>query len=353
MDFTRLSILEMDGITRSDLCGEYDDQELASILVEAWIPYYECDKCGKVDFCKYTEPHQYRPGRTREIKCGVAVNALQNFVRVSFPVLSKIEKSHQQKVLDAAYYFTRYIYESEQYNGLCIDPEMLDWFGQYSLGTMVRISRLAEDLTQFRSLLRDVPDFSYNIPIFFVEGEAEEAFLFEMQKTRSSWFQNLNVRCIGGEGNFNARRVTELFQQLRRQGYNVFVQADGDVNNCIQAINTLIANGVLDEEKVVKFKYDFESTFPPGMLLKALQQLKKLEGVTKEEFEMKVYSQAKSVVKTIRTVYGIDLDPLKVNLAKELASVLKESGLWWTDEEFLKTEIGELLKFIMHIPSKL
>lgn len=216
MDFTGLSILEIDGITRRELCEEYGDQQLASILIEAWIPYYECDKCGKVDFCKYTEPNPYRPGRKKDIKCGVAVNALQNFVRVSFLKLSRIEKNHQQNVLDAAYYFTRYIYESELYNGLCIDLETLDWFGAYSLGTMVRISHLAEDLTQFRSLLKDIPDFAYNIPVFFVEGEAEEAFLFELQKTGSSWFQNLNVRCSGGEGNLNAKRVTELFQQLRR-----------------------------------------------------------------------------------------------------------------------------------------
>lgn len=353
MDFTGLSIFEIDGITRRDLGGEYDDKQLASVLIEAWIPYYECDKCGKVDFCKYTEPHPHLPGKTRDIKCGVAVNALQNFVRVSFPVLSKIEKSHQQKVLDAAYFFTKYIYESEQYNGLCIDPEILDWFGQYSLGTMVRISHLAEDLTRFRSLLKDIPAFSYNLPVFFVEGEAEEAFLFEMQKTRSSWFQNLNVRCSGGEGNLNAKRVTELFQQLRQQGYKVFVQADGDVNNCIQAIKALISNGVLDKEKVFTFKYDFESAFPPEMLLKALQRLKILEGVTPEEFEAKVYSQEQSVVKTIKAVYGVDIEPLKVNLAKELAAVLICLGSWWADEEFLKTEIGEFLKFIIHIPSKL
>lgn len=353
MDFSGLSIFEIDGITRHDLHGEYDEQQLASILIEGWIPYYECDKCGKVDFCKYTEPNPHRPGRTKDIKCGVAVNALQNFVRVSFPVLSKIEKGQQQKVLDAAYYFTRYIYESEQYNGLCIDPEMLDWLGSYSLGTMVRISHLSEDLTRFRALLNDIPEFAYNIPMFFVEGEAEEAFLFEMQKTGSSWFRNLNVRCSGGEGNLNAQRVTELFQQLRRQGYKVFVQADGDVNNCIQAINKLISKGVLDEEKVFKFKFDFESAFTPSMLLKALHQLKTLESVTIEEFQTTVYSQSQSVIKTIKAVYGVDLEPLKVDLAKELAAVLKGLGSWWTDEEFLKTEIGEFLKFIIHIPSKL
>ena len=353
MDFTGLSIFELDDITRRDLHGEYDDQQLASILIEAWIPYYECDKCGKVDFCKYMEPNPHRPGRAKDIKCGVAVNALQNFVRVSFPVLSRIEKNQQQNVLDAAYYFTRYIYESELYNGLCIDSEILDWFGTYSLGTMVRISHLAEDLTRFRSLLKDIPDFAYNIPVFFVEGEAEEAFLFEMQKTGSSWFKNLNVRCSGGEGNLNAQRVTELFQQLRRQGYKVFVQADGDVNNCIQAINKLVSKGVLDEEKVFKFKYDFESAFTPGMLLKALHQLKILESVTKEEFQTAVYSQSQSVVKTIKAVYGVDLEPLKVYLAKELAAVLKGLGSWWTDEEFLETEIGEFLKFIIRIPSKL
>lgn len=353
MDFTGLSILKIDGIIRRGLCGEYDDHQLTAILIETWIPYYECDKCGKVDFCKYTEPNPHRPGRTKDIKCGVAVNALQNFVRVSFPVLSKVEKSKQQKVLDAAYYFTRYIYESEQYNGLCIDSKLLDWFGSHSLGTMVRISHLAEDLTQFRALLQDIPEFAYTIPVFFVEGEAEEAFLFEMQKTGSLWFKNLNIRCSGGEGNLNAQRVTQLFQQLRHQGYSVFVQADGDVNNCIQAINKLVSNGVIDEEKVFKFKYDFESAFTPGMLLTALHQLKKLEGVTIEEFQTTVYSQAKSVVKIIKDDYDLDLEPLKVELAKELAAVLENSGLWWNDEEFLKTEIGMFLKFIMLIPSKL
>lgn len=78
-DFTGLSIFELDGITRNDLCGEYDHQQLASTLIEAWIPYYECEKCGKADFCKYTEPDPYRFGRKKDIKCGVAVNALQKF----------------------------------------------------------------------------------------------------------------------------------------------------------------------------------------------------------------------------------------------------------------------------------
>lgn len=89
------------------------------------------------------------------------------------------------------------------------------------------------------------------------------------------------------------------------------------------------------------------------MLLKALHQLKTLESVTIEEFQATVYSKAQSAVKTIKAVYGVDFEPLKVDLAKELAAVLSGLGSWWTDEEFLKTEIGEFLKFIIHIPSKL
>jgi hypothetical protein len=57
MDLNRLSIFKIDGIT------------------------------GVA--CKCTEPNPYRLDRTKDIKCGVAVNTLRNFVRVSFSVLSR------------------------------------------------------------------------------------------------------------------------------------------------------------------------------------------------------------------------------------------------------------------------
>jgi len=58
--------------------GEYTRAQLLRMLVDEWIPYFECHKCGRFSYCKFAQPHPANPNRARDIQCGVAVTALDN-----------------------------------------------------------------------------------------------------------------------------------------------------------------------------------------------------------------------------------------------------------------------------------
>jgi len=70
-DFTGLSIFDVYGVKRVPLEGEFNAAILAERLVEEWIPYYECHKCGRFDYCKFVERKPHNPTRAFDIKCGV------------------------------------------------------------------------------------------------------------------------------------------------------------------------------------------------------------------------------------------------------------------------------------------
>jgi hypothetical protein len=50
VDLTGLTIIDIGERARLPLSGEFDDRSLADLLVQEWIPYFECHKCGRFDF---------------------------------------------------------------------------------------------------------------------------------------------------------------------------------------------------------------------------------------------------------------------------------------------------------------
>jgi len=47
VDLTGLTIIDIGERARLPLSGEFDDRSLADLLVQEWIPYFECHKCGR------------------------------------------------------------------------------------------------------------------------------------------------------------------------------------------------------------------------------------------------------------------------------------------------------------------
>lgn len=55
-NLTGCSILDIDGIARYDLSGDYTAPSLTKVCVDHWIPYFECHKCGRSDYCNFLNP---------------------------------------------------------------------------------------------------------------------------------------------------------------------------------------------------------------------------------------------------------------------------------------------------------
>ena len=90
---------------------------LAHKLVEEWIPFFECEKCGRVDYCKYTQRDKYRPARKADIRCGVIVEAITNFVLHTFALLEAMDTEQVQAYLDGAFHLER-LYNAGTGNGM-------------------------------------------------------------------------------------------------------------------------------------------------------------------------------------------------------------------------------------------
>jgi hypothetical protein len=150
----------------------------------------------------------------------------------------------------------------------------------------------------------------------------------------------------------NAKRVEMLFTKYKREGYEIFIQGDEDNNNQKAAVNKLAEKGLISKANTFTFKYDFESAFPPDIMLRALQKMGKLSVISLEQFRNEVYSQDVSIVKAIKLVYNLDITPLKVALANVLAEeVMQVLSPINKCEGFRDTEIGQFLDFIHRIPS--
>jgi len=42
------------------LINSYNKEEITQLMIENWIGYFECHKCGKWDYCKYGLNEKYR-----------------------------------------------------------------------------------------------------------------------------------------------------------------------------------------------------------------------------------------------------------------------------------------------------
>lgn len=101
IDLKEVSILDIYGVERIPFrIDAATSEQLADILVQEWIPYMECHKCGRSDYCKYAQPHPVNPHKKREIKCGVAETALRNFINRTFSLATTLSLEDRQKYLD-------------------------------------------------------------------------------------------------------------------------------------------------------------------------------------------------------------------------------------------------------------
>lgn len=345
VDLTGYEIYDIYGVGRKKLTGEYTKESLIELFCEEWVQLIECHKCGRGNYCKYSIPNKYNPERKQEIPCGVVVDAIKNHLNSTFSLLQKMDRKQVQRYLDGCFYFSQFVTQSEMGIGMYIDDIVAD-FGAYAPAMVGHVAKIRDTLNKMSREFNEIPEFRIDRGVLFVEGETEEAFLNKLKESHSSWFLNLIVENYKGEGNSKPRRILMLLEDYKAKGYTVYLQGDADGKEP-QKFNSV--KDLVEKDNLFIFKHDFETAVPPNLLLFCLQKLDYLPDITEEEFVARVTSEDKSVVKIIKEVYDIDLDPIKVELATMVARVLNNSPGWWQNEDFMNTELGQFLRFIQKI----
>jgi hypothetical protein len=350
IDLAGLTILTLDD-QREELAGSYTAAELAEVFVSDWIPYFECEKCGRRAYCKYTKADPYRAGRLAQIQCGVLVTMISHYVGGVFPLLRTLSRQELQGFLDGSYYLVKFVYETELHIGHMIDEDFIEWLGneEYRASFFGATARLRKHLDRLAAALRSVEPFHTKSAIILAEGAAEKAFLQKLRESRLLWFIDLEVESYYGKGNRGPKKLRLLAQRLRGQGYDVFIQGDcdGKVRDIFQQ---LVQKGLVDADKTFAFEVDFETSFPPDILQAALSDMGLLAGVPFKDFNDKALKMApgQSILDVLRTEFGIKPD--KVELAEALGAVLNESADWGPHSPFWSSEIGRFLDRIRRLP---
>lgn len=350
MNLSDYKIYDNYGIRNIPLQGTFDADSLSQKLIDEWIPYIDCErKCLRSDYCKYTQPSPYHPDRLTDVKCGIGVNTLKNFVDCTFHILKSLSPENVQNYLDGAFYLSQFVLHAERTVGSCVEKYMIEDYGEYAPAIFGHVTRLRDELNKIGALFRHIPEFRSVKGVLFVEGWTEKAFLEKLRESHSFSFLNLNLEVYAGKGNRRPKRIQMLLDNYKKQGYKIYIQGDADGQNS-DIFNELVRKGSVTEECTFIFKYDFESALPPYLFLKALHELGEIPGVGIDEFIKKASPLDRSVVKKVKEIFGVNCDPIKLDIASIVAGNLNDPRWgWWQDDEFMQTELGRFLGFIQGI----
>ena len=108
MNLSGLAIFDAYGIGRIPLSGDYTPESLADLLVLEWIPYFECHKCGRFEWCKFVELSPENPDQALDIKCGVFEAVIRNYVCTVFDLMSESVQEKRQSFLDLAFQLSQH-----------------------------------------------------------------------------------------------------------------------------------------------------------------------------------------------------------------------------------------------------
>lgn len=331
------------------ISGQYTQEELINHLIEIWVPFHECHQCPRVNTCKHPVPHPYNTQKKAEIKCGVKADVIKNFIKKTIDKTTEYNQTELYHYFSAAFHISEYAINSETLIGMLTEEEWIDIFGKSSTIVYETAINLREELNTAAQHLSFTPGLYNRKPILLVEGKCERAFLEKLRETHISWFSDLRIEVYGGNGNRTPKRIEMRLDKYIEDGYSCYMQGDADGHEK-GIFDKLIRNKKVKQENTFTFQFDFESAFPPKMLIRGIKNLGFLEKVDPEQLEEE-YTKDESINHFLRRRYNFNTEEIKADLADELGwimiQILEAHGM---PENFLKkTEIGEFLMFVIQM----
>ncbi len=301
--------------------GDYHRNTLVEVLSNQWIPFLECHHCGRFSYCKYVQRNPRYPEKALEIRCGVAVEALGNFLLVSWEKLLAYESDKLERFFRGLYHFIDFVYHVEVMIGNLIDRDHLNWAGT-DLGrrTFGYFPRFRGSLDSFAAEFQDLWDFYSEETWILVEGPSEVEFFSRLIQLQFLSSDIAKVQPYEGKANSKNNKV--YIRRLQERGYLVAIQGDMD-RSATSPLDGLISDGLVNAGMTFRFNKDFEGAFPSAILHKALE----ICGYEiEEEWLVKLMSKEASgpIVKDIERKLGRSID--KKLLARGLADVIQ--GNW-------------------------
>ncbi|EGQ7970882.1 hypothetical protein HRO20_003508 [Vibrio cholerae] len=326
--------------------------EAIPILEDEWVPFLRCELCGRNAHCPYAE--RYEDGDYvgfNEIKCGVIAQSLRGLVKLSENEFSNLSLENQQKYLDALYYFTQYIIDSDSlFSSLQSPEELVENYGaKVGLRMIGGISRTRDNLNKACALLQNIPFVSSKRIMLLVEGASEAALVSRLIIRDSYFLHNVEVKSYGSESNKKYNVIRLLIQEYQSKGYHVLIQVDvdGKPDNLNEAnywgLKEHVNVGLIHGDDIFPFREDLEASYPPELLCELLAETFGLE----PQQIYKAISEPKSEKNTLYKRLEDDLGfmPSKPKLAKDIADLVSDYDLV-NNLDFTDNELVKFIKFL-------
>jgi len=338
MNLSGLYIL--DGNEKISLDGDYSKDILINKMIDNWVYYMECHKCGKSDYCKYTEPHNVNPHKKAEIQCGVVRDFIRNYVNSTFDSIQSLTHEQKQAYLDSAYYLSQYVQSAEIGIGTLINEDYLTTWEKFTPALYGFTKTTLDFLNKAHKEMKHLEMFGSKRNLILVEGHSENIFVEN--------FSDIKVLNYEGKGRIRYDKIELLVQQYKNDGYEVYLQTDKDGKPQNENVNKIINEGLIKEENIFQFKYDFETSIPLKLFYKILKD-NELISDTFEVFKEDITLQ-RGIVYSVESKYDISINKRMVANEVSLAiHKLSRTRNLYQDEKFLSTEIGQFWNFISRI----
>jgi hypothetical protein len=352
LKFKHHQIFEINGFSKINFNGEFNEIELTERLANEWIPYNDCSKCGKREFCKYSIENSQGKLDTESNQCEYAVNSLKNFILNTSKVVVNSDDIIKQEYLDSLYFFTKYVLKSEQLNSILVNNEQFKHYGWNAKAYSSMIIPIRDILNELSAKLKGIPGLHQKTSILLLEGESEIAFI---NSTRGSGnvfrFDHFILDCYHGGGNKKEKRIKMLLDKYKEIGYSIYFQADRDGKENTTGYESFfqyVKSGFLEKENIFQFKYDFETAIPKKILYDILIKFNELDNVEFEEFDKK--TNEGSINKSLCHEFKIDTETK--SLKKRIASEVGRAFLFinpLNSEQLIKSELGQFIDFLESI----
>lgn len=326
--------------------------EAIPILEDEWVPFLRCELCGRNAHCPYAE--RYEDGDYvgfNEKKCGVIAQSLRGLVELSENEFSNLSLENQQKYLDALYYFTQYIIDSDSlFSSLQSPEELVENYGaKVGLRMIGGISRTRDNLNKACALLQSIPFVSSKRIMLLVEGASEAAFVSRLIIRGSCFLHNVEVKSYDSGSNKKYNVIRLLIQEYQSKGYHVLIQVDvdGKPDNLNKAnywgLKEHVSVGLIHSDDIFPFSEDLEASYPPELLCELLAETLGLE----PQQIYKAISEPKSEENTLYKRLEDDLGfmPSKPKLAKDIADLVSDYDLV-NEPDFTDNELVKFIKFL-------
>ena len=340
----KLSIFDYSGHNRIYLNGEYFIDFFADLLINKWLPFFECHECGRGDYCKFTVPHRGNPDKKKDIKCGVVSTVIKNFLKSTYQIFQNLNEKDKQNYLNGLYYLQRYVYHAELRIGMLIDEEMLH---DTTPAIFAGMSSLRSNLNSCAEHFKYIKELHIPKGILLVEGWSEKIFIQRMFEGGLIWSSSFDIEVYEGRNNKSPKKLQLLIDKLRKDGYEIFIQGDQDGRG-IDVFREHKKSNLFAAANQFQFSHDFETAFPAKLMFNSLSELGILESIEFKEFNELIYPCNESVANKMKRILDVHICDKKIAIADMAAKLIADLN-WWDEKEIMDSELGKFLEFLKKI----